>query len=119
MDEKKQYTLYSKVNDFRDYARNYIANSIPNIHRDLKIHLMDEGYNLLNNLLHATYNKGNIKMKYLIELKVNLSMIDALVSDISKLNCIKDNYIKTLINKITDIKNIIYGWIINEEGKKK
>ena len=118
MDEKKQYSVYSKMVDLKKYVRTYIAINIPNIHKDIRIHLMDECYNLLDNLFHATYNKGNVRMKYLIELRVNLSMIDTLITDISDLKCIKDNYIKTFINKVADIKNIVYGWILNEESKK-
>ena len=119
MDENKQYTLYNKMIDFKSYIRNYVVINIPNIHKDIRIHLMDECYKILDNLFHASYNKGNIRMKYLIEMKCNLSMIDVLITDINNLKCVKDSYVKSMIGKITDIKTIIYGWILNEENKKK
>ena len=113
MDENKQYTLYNKMIDFKSYIRNYVVINIPNIHKDIRIHLMDECYKILDNLFHASYNKGNIRMKY------NLSMIDVMITDINNLKCVKDSYVKSMIGKITDIKTIIYGWILNEENKKK
>jgi len=117
--EKKQFSLYNKILDLNKYIRNYIIHSIPSVHRDLKIHIQDECYNLAKNMFYATYNKGNIRMKYLIELRVNLSLIDMLITEISQLESIKNKHINTTISKLSDIKNIIYGWIINEEEKKK
>lgn len=117
--EKKQFSLYSKVLDFNQYIRSYIIHTIPSIHRDIKIHLQDECYTLAKNIFYATYNKGNIRMKYLVELRVNLSLIDMLLTEIDNLGCLKKRHLNVSISKLSDIKNIIYGWIINEEEKKK
>lgn len=117
--ENKQYRLYSKVLDFNHYVRTYIVNTIPSVHRDLRIHLLDECYLLTKNLFYATYNKGNIRMKYLIEIKVNLSAIDMLITEISGLQCMKKTSFHASISKLSEIKNIIYGWTFNEESKKK
>ncbi len=117
--ENKQYRLYSKILDFNHYVRTYIVNTIPSVHRDLRIHLLDEFFLLTKNLFYATYNKGNIRMKYLIEIKVNLSIIDMLITEISNLQCMKKTSFHASINKLSDIKNIIYGWVLNEESKKK
>ena len=118
MNENKEYGLYNKILDFNKYVREYICVCIPSVNRDLRIHLLDECYNLFKNMLYATYNKGNIRMKYLIEIKVNISLIDMLITQIIDLKCVKKKNIDVSINKICDIKNIIYGWIINEESKK-
>lgn len=113
------YNLYNKISTFNKYSRRYILTAIPKVNNDLKIHYADELYNLTKNMLYATYNKGNIRMKYLIELQVNLGMIDFLLSQIKELSCIKNNYINTATNLLTEVKNIIYGWKFNEEEKKK
>ena len=63
------FTIYNKVRDFNDYVRVNIANSIPSVYRDIRMHLLDECYNLVSLLFSAVYNKGNIRMKYLIDLK--------------------------------------------------
>ena len=109
MKENKEFGLYAKVSDCNNYIRKYIVVNIPNIHRDIRIHLLDECFYLYKNMLYATYNKGNIRMKYLIELKVNISMIDILMSDIKELKYIGNKYINTSVSKLNDIKNIVYG----------
>ena len=70
---------------------------IPNVRRDLRIHLLDEVYMLSKNMFYATYNKGNIRIKYLIEMQVNISLIDMMSSEIMSLNCVKKSYVDTSI----------------------
>jgi len=113
------YKLYNKISAFNKYSRKYILTMIPKVHHDIRIHYADELYNLTKNMLNATYNKGNIRMKYLVELQVNLGMIDFLLTEIKELNCIKTKYINTATSLLTEVKNIIYGWKFNEEEKKK
>ena len=62
--------------DYSKYVRANILIAIPIIHRDVKIHLADEIYNLSKLLFLAVYNKGNVRMKYLIEIQATLSCID-------------------------------------------
>ena len=95
-----------------------IANSIPSIHRDMRIHLLDECYNLVSLLFGAVYNKGNIRLKYLNYLRVKLSLIDYIFTDIKDCRVIKYKTLEVAISKLATIKNIIYGWIINEEKSK-
>ena len=112
------FTLYNKINDYNKYIRNEVIPTIPKVHRDVKIHLADEAYNLVRNLFFAVYNKGNIRMKYLIELQVSLSCIDMLTTTILDLNCCSTKKVKISIKKLEEIKNIIYAWIINEKKEK-
>ena len=51
-----------------------MINEIPENKRNLRIHFQDE---MSKNMFYATYNKGNIRMKYLVELQVNVSMRDS------------------------------------------
>jgi len=113
------FTIYNKVCDFNDYVRINIANSIPSIYRDIRIHLLDECYILVSLLFSAIYNKGNIRMKYLVDLKIKLSLINMLIDNINNYKIIKGKTINAAISKLAIIKNIIYGWIINEEKEKK
>lgn len=113
------FTIYNKILDYSQYVRTHIANSIPSINRDIRIHLLDEIYNLSKNMFYAIYNKGNIRMKYIIEMQVNISLIDMLIRQIQDLKCLPKKHIDSSIKKISEIKNIIYAWKYNEEGKKK
>ena len=113
------FTIYNKIRDFNKYVRINIANSIPNVYRDIRIHLLDECYSLASLLFGAIYNKGNIRMKYLVDIKIKLSLIDLLFSDIEDFKIIKTKKLIVAISKLATIKNIIYGWIINEEKERK
>lgn len=120
-DKKGNYdfTIYNKILDYSQYIRTYISSSIPSAYRDLRIHLLDEVYNLSKNMFYAIYNKGNIRMKYVIEMQVNISLIDMLIRQIQELKSIPKKHIDSSIKKLSDIKNIIYAWKYNEEYKKK
>lgn len=113
------FSLYNRILDFNKYIRTYIASSIPNVHRDLRIHLLDECYNLTRNMFYSSYTKGNIRMKHIIDLRVNLSVLDYLLDEINSISCVKNKRILSSINKLSDIKNIIYGWMLNEEKRNQ
>ena len=113
--KSQDFTLYNKIRDFNNYVRINVANSIPNVYRDIRIHLLDECYSLASLLFGAVYNKGNIRMKYLNDMRVKLSLIDLLISEIRDFKIIKDKTLNVAITKLATIKNIVYGWIINEE----
>lgn len=112
------FNLYNKIIDYSKYVRTNILITIPIIHRDVKIHLADEIYNLSKLLFLAVYNKGNVRMKYLIELQATLSCIDMLSNTIIDLKCCSIKKVKVSLKKLEEIKNIIYAWIINEKKVK-
>lgn len=113
-----KYSLYDRITKLIIYSRKYILNSIPKIHNDLRINLTNNLYSLANNMFYSTYNKGNIRLKYLTELQVNISMVDMLFVILRKENIIKKHNIEVVISELSYIKNIVYGWKINEEKIK-
>jgi hypothetical protein len=114
----KDFVLYNKIIDYKNYVNKYIAVSIPTVYRNIRIHFLDELYNLSKNMFYAVYNVGNIRDKYIKELQVNLSLLDMMTTELRELNCINDKYLYTSINKLSNIKNIVYAWKLNEEKKK-
>lgn len=114
-----EFSLYNKIKDFNSYIRLNVANCIPSVHRDVRIHLLDECYSLVSLLFYATYNKGNVRMKYLNDLRVKLSLIDYLLTDMNDYRIIKSKTMNVAISQLATIKNMAYGWILNEEKEKK
>lgn len=114
----KKYSLYNKILELDDYTTRYIVVSIPKVYNNIRIHFQDEMYNLKKNMFYAVYNKGNIRMKYLVELQVNISLIDMMLNQLRMYDIIKKHNIDVAISKLSDIKNIIYGWKFNEEKSK-
>lgn len=117
LDDKK-FSLYDKILKLITYSRKYILCSIPKTHNDLRINLTDNLYSLANNMFYSTYNKGNIRIKYLTELQVNISMIDMILNILFKEKIIKSHNIEVVLSELSYIKNIVYGWKANEEKTK-
>ena len=81
--------------------------------------MLDECYELVSLLFGAIYNKGNIRMKYLNDMRIKLSLIDYLIIEIQEYKIVKDKTLNVAISKLATIKNMVYGWVINEEKGKK
>lgn len=112
-----KFKLYKLSRDFYGYTRKYLIINIPKVHADLRIHIMDETYNLIKNILFSSVNEGNIRRKYLKECKVNISMIEMILEELNTFKYIKTSKFMTANHKLSDIKNYIYGWYTNEENK--
>lgn len=110
--------LYRRIADYDKYLRTYIIVNIPNIHRDIRIRFLDELYSLLRNMYLTLYTKGNVRIKHLTEMQVSVSLLDYLTNKIIDMDIVKKKYINTSIDKLADIKNIIFAWKKNEENRK-
>ena len=113
------FSLYNKLLDFNKYVKQYIAVQIPSVHRDLRIHLLDQMYQLSSHLFSATYNKGNIRMKYIIEMQVDVSLLDMMIDELRSIDCVSRKHLDSAVRKLSFIKNMVYAWRLNEEKKKK
>ena len=79
MHKNNEFKLYTEILRYSKYIRQYVLANIPNVHRDLRIHLMDGVNGLLRNLVSAESTKGNIRMKYITEMIINIKMLDELI----------------------------------------
>ena len=95
-----EFTIYNKITDYNLYLKTYLMSDIPANSRDLRIHMLDEAYNLAKNMFSAIYNKGNIKMKYLIEMQINISLFDMMTNELRNLRKTPTKNIHTSIHKI-------------------
>lgn len=119
MAKNSDFTLYNEIIKYDKYVRKHVANNIPCVYRDLRIHLVDEIYNLKKSLLYAQYNKGNIRVKYITEMIVVISMIDIISNDLMEYCPKIKKYIQTSISSLTIIKNMTYAWRNNPEPNEK
>lgn len=51
------FKLKNMIINYNNYVRTYLVSDIPSVHPDIRIHLMDENYNLVRYLFLAIYNK--------------------------------------------------------------
>ncbi|MBR0482637.1 hypothetical protein IJJ54_00760 [Candidatus Saccharibacteria bacterium] len=113
-----RYRLLDMIMDLRLYSRTYVVNNIPNVHRDLRIRLLDESYALAGSALAAAYTVGNIRRKHLAEMCVELGKINMILSELKKVQAISPRRLSAMAGKLSDIKDVVFGWRQNEEAKK-
>lgn len=111
-----EFKILNKTTSLDRYIRTNIIPTIPSVHRDLKIHLLDESYSLVKTLLQSSFNKGNVRNKYLNDLIVNIALVDYLLGEISEINNNKKKCL-VAIKQLSDIKNMVYAWKSNIDEK--
>lgn len=119
MHNNKDFNLYTRVVNYDKYLRINIASCIPNIHRDLRIHLLDESYSLVRTLYEAEYTKGNIRLKNITEMLVIISMLDFISAELLEYCSSNRKKIIKSIEMLTEIKNMTYSWRKNPEPDAK
>ena len=110
MVKNSDFKLYNMSTDLYNYLRVNIVYCIPKIHNDLRIHLLDESYNLIKCIVSASFTKGNVRNKYVNDSLITISMLDALLSIVMNIDSIDKKKVSTSIGQLANIKNIIYAW---------
>ncbi len=110
MKDNGDFKIYTEIISYRKYIREHVLNTIPSIHRDLRIHLMDEVYLLLKNMISAINTKGNIRMKYITDMIISIQMLDIISNDLMEYTNSNKKYITTSISKLTNIKHMTYAY---------
>jgi len=108
---KDSVSLYRQLADLVSYVNTYITNTIPSVHRDTRIHLLDEIYNLRKNILYSINTIDDNRINYLIDTKMNILMIELMFNDIKKMNCCKIDRLDDGEKMLNSIKKIVYDWI--------
>lgn len=119
MHQSPIFHLETTIKNFDKYIQKYISNNISKVHRNLKIHLEDECYNLVKNLYEAVFTKGNIRSKNLVEMLITLSLIDHLLEQTKSVPSINKKKIEIAISQLVEIKNMTRAWKEGHEAKEK
>lgn len=112
-----EFKILEKVKWLISYVDTYVYLSFPKIHLGLKIKLEDNLYSLIENIIRANLNKGNIRTKYQKEMLINISMIDYYAGEIYEKKIIKKKRFVSFINALNEIRMMSYGWINNEKNE--
>lgn len=76
---------------------------------------MDEVNSLIRNLVSAESTKGNIRLKYITEMIINIKMLDIISSDIRGFCPESKKHINKSVVILAKLKNMTYGWQQNPE----
>jgi len=106
----KEFNLNLDVNKFEYHVRKDLVNNVPAIHRDVRNKVLDEAYYLLCSIYQATYNKGNIRSKYLNDSLVHICILDHYFKTLVELKCVNMKKYDSLVRDLNNIRSRIYGW---------
>lgn len=106
----KEFKLYQEIIKYDRYIRRYVVVNIPAVHRDLKIHMLDESYKLERFLLESQYTKGNIREKHIVDMLVSISMLNVLTDELLEFCPKLKRQITSSIAILMNIKNMTYAW---------
>ena len=71
-----KFILMGKEKELLVYLEQYVLNSLPKNEKVLRDNLTLEMYETIKNTAKVSMNKGNVRQKYLNDVKVNIVMID-------------------------------------------
>ena len=114
-----EFKLYNKVINYNRYIRKYVVNNIPNIHRDLRIHMLDENYNMIKCLYKSEYSKGNIRIKNITDMYITICILDFITSELMEIDCKNKKHLIKSVELLTEIKNMTYAWKKSIDDKEK
>ena len=100
------------------YSNIYIFPNFPKIHLALKIKLEENLYSLIDNIIRANINKGNIRNKHQKEILVIISLLDFYIGEIYNKKIIKKKRFVSFISCLNEIRKMTYGWIESEKKEQ-
>jgi len=107
--------IIDKVKWLINYCDAYIFSSFPKIHMALKIKVEGQLYSLIENIIRANINKGNIRRKYQNDCICNIYLLDFYIGIIYDRKIIKKIRRDAFINSLVIIRKMCYGWVNSEK----
>ena len=104
-----KFILMNKEKELLIYLEQYILNSLPKNEKVLRDNLTNEVYDIIKNTAKVSINKGNIRQKYINDVKINIIMIDFYIGILFSKNLIIKKRFLSCIKKIEEIRRILFG----------
>lgn len=105
-----KFILMEKEKELLIYLEQYVFHSLPKNEKVLRDNLTSEMYEMIKNTARVSINKGNIKLKYLNDIKVNIIMIDFYIGILNSKKYIINKRFLSCIKKLDEIRRIISGF---------
>ena len=104
-----KFILMNKEKELLIYLEQYILNSLPKNEKVLRDNLTNEVYDIIKNTAKVSINKGNIRQKYINDVKINIIMIDFYIGILFSKNLIIKKRFLSCVKKIEEIRRILFG----------
>ena len=103
-----KFILMGKEKELLVYLEQYVLNSLPKNEKVLRDNLTLEMYETIKNTAKVSMNKGNVRQKYLNDVKVNIVMIDFYIGVAYSKNLVIKKRFLSCIKKIEEISGKSY-----------
>lgn len=113
----KDFEVYKKIKEIINYSDKYVLSSFNKGEMALKIRFTDSLYQLLEQVIRANVNVGNIRLKHQREIIVNIHFADYYIEEIKVKKIISAKKYATFVAKLNELNKMTNGWIKSEEGK--
>lgn len=104
-----KFILMGKEKELLIYLEQFVFHSLPKNEKVLRDNITNEIYEMIKNTARVSINKGNVRNKYINDIKVNVIMLDLYFGILyDKKYIIKKKFLSS-IRKLNEIRRILSG----------
>ena len=107
MNEK--FILMGKEKELLIYLEQYVFHAMPKNEKVLRDNITIEIYEMIKNTARISVNKGNVRLKYINDIKVNVIMLDFYIGLLNSKEYIINKRFLSCIKKLEEIRRIVGG----------
>lgn len=104
-----KFILMGKEKELLIYLEQYVFHSLPKNEKVLRDNITNEIYEMIKNTARVSINKGNIRNKYINDIKVNIIMLDMYLGMLNSKKYIINKRFLSSIRKLEEIRRILSG----------
>lgn len=116
--KNEDFRIVGKIRELMKYCDSYVFSSFPKSELALKIRLEKCLYSLHEECLRARLNVGNIRVKHIKELVINISLIDYYIGTCSCKKIITSKRYFSIMGFLDSLNKMVGGWLAGEEKRK-
>ncbi len=110
-----EFILLNKIKWLYLYNEKYIISSFPKSELAIKIRLETYIHSMVENVIKANINKGNIRKKYQTDLLADIYLTDYFIGIIYLKKIITKKRFEAFVSCLNEIKKISITWLENEK----
>lgn len=105
-----KFIIMNKEKELLIYLEQYVFHCLPKNEKVLRDNMESEIFELIKNTARVSVNKGNVRAKYINDIKVNIVMLDFYLGIINTKKYIIKKRFLSCIKKLDEIRRITSGF---------
>ena len=116
--ECEKFKLLNKEKELYLYIEQYVYNQFPKSEKVLRDSVMKELYSMIKNTSYISVHRGNIRYKYVKEVKSNVIMLDFYFSCLLDKDIVEKKRFLKCVNRLLELNKILNALENNNEETK-